>query len=695
MALNTSASEKPVPAQVVDRAIANCQDFFRRNQFEEGYWWARLEANPTIEAEYLLLTHFLGKRDDTRWRKIANYLLRQQSEDGSWAQYYEAPGDLSTSVECYFALKLAGHPSEAHYMQRARDFILSMGGVPQTRIFTKIWLAMFGQWDWKGTPTMPPEIMLLPTWAPFNIYEFSSWSRGTIVPMLVILTRRPTCEIPEPAAIDELYPLPRSETDYSLPEPDANWGWPKLLYYVDQALGLYDRLPIHPLRSNAERKIIEWLKEHQERDGSWGGIQPPWVYSLIALYQLGFDMDHPVMQQGFTGFEDFAIEDEETFIVQPCVSPVWDTCLAQIALVESGVAASNPMIQKSTRWLLDRQILESGDWQVRAKDTEPGGWSFEFENVHYPDIDDAAEVIIALASAPLPPNEDHRRQEAIKRCVDWMLGLQSKNGGWAAFDKDNNRKYLAKLPFSDFGELLDPPSVDVTAHLVEMFGKLGYTQDFPPVKRACDFIKQEQEPDGSWFGRWGVNYVYGIGAVLPAMSAIGEDMRQPYIRKAVAWLLDHQNEDGGWGESCASYADPDLRGVGPSTASQTAWSLLALMAAGEGDDPAVHMGVTYLTGAQTADGFWDEPHFTGAGFPGYLEGKKLEQLPKPGERGHQGPNISAGFMINYHLYRNYWPLLALGRFRNLSQGPGCAKGISPAGISNDHGTDGPVLTPGG
>ena len=692
MALITAKPTNPVPAQVVDSSIAKCQEFFRSAQFEDGYWWARLEANPTMEAEYLLLTHFLGKRDEGRWRKISNYLLQQQSEDGSWGQYYGAAGDLSTSVECYFALKLAGHPPGNENMLKARDFIVSNGGVPKTRVFTKIWLAMFGQWDWKGTPTMPPELMLLPAWAPFNIYEFSSWARGTIVPMLVILTQHPTCKIPRRANIDELYPLSREETDYSLLEPDAQWGWPKLLHYIDQALGIYGRLPVnpfHPLRGKAERKIIDWLKDHQERDGSWGGIQPPWVYSLIALHQLGFDMDHPVMQQGFTGFEGFAIEDDETFIVQPCISPVWDTCLAMSALVQSGVDVSNPMIQKSTRWLLDRQVMEAGDWQVRAKGAQPGGWSFEFENVHYPDIDDAAEVIIALTSVALPPEEDHRRQQAVKRCVDWLLALQSKNGGWASFDKDNNRKYLAKLPFADFGEMLDPPSVDVTAHLVEMFGKLGYSQDFPPVKRACDFIKREQESDGSWFGRWGVNYVYGIGAVLPAMAAIGEDMSQPHIRKAARWLLDHQNEDGGWGESCASYADPDLHGVGPSTASQTAWALLALMAAGEVDNPAVQSGVRYLTRSQTNGGCWDEPHFTGAGFPGYLVGERPKHLPKPGERGHQGRNISAGFMINYHLYRNYWPLLALGRFRNLSAAAG-----SGNGISNHRGSKSPTMTTG-
>ena len=656
--------ERPLSRDAVDRAVANCQEFFRSNQFQEGYWWGRLEANPTMEAEYLLLSHFLGKGDPGRWAKIANYILQQQNEDGSWSQYYQAPGDLSTAVECYFALKLAGQPADSEPMQKARDFILSLGGVPNTRVFTKIWLALFGQWDWKGTPNMPPELMLLPTWAPFNIYEFSSWARGTIVPMLIILTHQPTCKVPEYANIDEIYPLPRSLIDYSLPEPDLSSGWPKLFYYVDRAISLYQKLPLHPLRGRSERLIVDWLKEHQERDGSWGGIQPPWVYSLIALHHLGFPMDDPIMDAGFNGFEGFAIEDEETFIIQPCISPVWDTCLAQIALTESGVAPNDPMIQKSTQWLLGQQILDPGDWKVRAKTAEPGGWAFEFQNVHYPDIDDAGEVILALAQAKLSPDEDAHRSRAIRRCIDWVLALQSKNGGWAAFDKDNNRKYLANLPFSDFGELLDPPSVDVTAHLVEMFGKVGYTRNFPPVNRAYDFILEEQEADGSWFGRWGVNYIYGIGAVLPALEAIGEDMALPHVRRAVDWLLDHQNDDGGWGESCASYVDPNLHGVGPSTASQTAWALLALLASGEQNSAAVQEGISYLVETQTAEGCWDEPYFTGAGFPGYLVGERLDRPPQPGERGYQGTNMSSGFMINYHHYRNYWPLLALGRYRN-------------------------------
>ena len=647
------------------RVIRRCQDYFRRCQYPEGYWWGKLESNSTMEAEYLLLSYFLDRKDEERWRKMSNHILSQQREDGSWGQYYDAPGDVSTSVECYFALKLAGYSADAEPLRRARDFILSRGGVPEVRVFTKIWLALFGQWDWKGTPNMPPELILLPPWAPFNIYEFSSWARGTIVPMLIILTHRPVCPVPEPAHIDELYPKPRNEVDYSLPKPDSTLSLAGFFYHLDRLVGIYRKLPIHPFRGQAERKIQEWVINHQEADGSWGGIQPPWVYSLLALQHLGLPEDHPALEKGYNGFDGFAIEDDETCTLQACVSPVWDTCLVQQALLESAVPGDDPMIRKSTRWLLSRQIDAPGDWQVRARDAKPGGWSFEFHNSAYPDVDDVSEVIIALAQAKLPPAEEPQRQAAIRRGVDWLVAMQSKNGGWAAFDKDNNRKYLTKLPFSDFGEVLDPPSVDVTAHVVEMFGKLGYSRAYPPLERAYRYILREQEDNGSWFGRWGVNYIYGVGAVLPALEAIGEDMSQPYVRRAVQWLIDHQNENGGWGESCGSYVDPRLHGVGPSTASQTAWALLALLAAGEVDNPVTRGGIHYLLHTQNEDGSWDEPYFTGAGFPGYLQGGPPKELPRPGDRGYQGLDLPAGFMINYHMYRNCWPLLALGRYRRL------------------------------
>ena len=658
-------------ADGLDQAIGRCQDYFRRTQYPEGYWWGELESNNTMEAEYLLLSYFLGRGDRERWRKMTNHILRRQREDGSWGQYYQAPGDLSTSVECYFALKLSGLSPDSEPLQKARRFILGQGGVPKTRIFTKIWLTLFGQWDWRGVPNMPPEMIFLPAWFPFNIYQFSSWARATIVPLLIVFTRRPVCSVPQEAGIEELYPEHRSRADYSLPVPASSWGWARLFYYVDRLVGLYQALPLHPLRGEAERRVVEWIVAHQEADGCWGGIQPPWVYSLIALHVMGFPADHPVMEKGWQGFDaGFIIEGQDTCSLQGCISPVWDTCLAQVALAESGVAASDPMLQRSNRWLMGKQVTVGGDWQVRASNTPPGGWPFEFHNNWYPDIDDTAEVVLALALAPGSSAEQAGRQQAIDRAVAWLLGMQSKNGAWASFDKDNNRHYVTHLPFCDFGELLDPPSADVTAHVLEMFGRLGYSRQFPPLQRAYRYLRQEQEADGSWFGRWGVNYIYGLGAVLPALEAIGEDMAQPYIRRAVAWLVRRQNPDGGWGESCASYVDLDWRGRGPSTASQTAWALLALLAAGESEHPATRRGVRYLLDTQTENGSWDEPYFTGTGFPGYGVGERVKRLPKPGQRGYQGADMPAGFMINYHLYRNYWPLLALGRYRRLASRSG-------------------------
>ena len=662
-----SISETQDVSTGVDGAIGRAQEYLLSIQYPDGYWWGELESNPTMEAEYLLLTYFLEAVDQARWQKLTNYILSKQREDGSWGQYYGAPGDISTSVECYFALKLAGVQPGSPEMTRAREFILSKGGVPKVRTFTKIWLALFGQWDWKGTPAMPSELIFLPSWFPFNIYEFASWARATIVPMTIILTERPVRPVPEWARIDDLYPVPRERTDYSLPKAGRIWSWRRFFYSTDRLVRLYQKLPVKPGRQQAMRKAARWIVSHQEADGSWGGIQPPWVYSLIALKHLGYPLDHPVMKKGLEGFEGFAIEEGDTWRVQACLSPVWDTALVFIALRDSGVDPHHPAVQKSARWLLKEQILTGGDWQVKNRKTPPGGWAFEFHNNLYPDVDDVTEVVMALNMAQLDPTEDDaRKQEAVDRGVRWLLSMQCRNGGWAAFDKDNDKTYIAKIPFADFGETLDPPSVDVTAHAVEMLGRLGYRKDFVPIKRAYRYMRDEQEPDGSWFGRWGVNYIYGTGAVLPALEAIGEDMGQPYIRKAVDWLVAHQNEDGGWGESCGSYVDPALRGRGASTASQTAWSILALLAASEVDSVTVSRGVRYLVETQRNDGSWDEPHFTGTGFPGYGVGQRLQQLPQPGESGYQGRDMPAGFMINYHMYRNLWPTMALGRYRNLA-----------------------------
>ncbi len=634
----TSATE-PFLREGLRAAITRTQDYFLRSQHPDGWWMGELETNVCMAAEYLLLTHFLGARDESRWRKLATYLRKQQRPDGTWPIYHEGPPDLNATVESYFALKLAGVPADDPAMTRARAFVLSAGGVPEVRIFTKIWLALFGQWDWRGVPVLPPEMIFLPHWFPLNIYDFASWARATIVPMLIILTERPVCPVPDFARIDELYPAPRDAIDYSMPRPKQALSWKRFFHTADKALRGYGRVAVGSLRAAAYREAERWIVAHQEADGSWGGIQPPWVYSLIALKLRGYPLDHPVMKRGLEGFEGvWAIQDEETFNPQACLSPVWDTALAMIALLDSGLPPDHPALVRAGNWLLREQVLTGGDWQVRARGVEPGGWSFEFENDLYPDTDDAAEVLIALARTQLP---ESRKAPAIERGRRWLLGMQSANGGWGAFDKDNTRRLVNEIPFCDFGDVIDPPSEDVTAHIVEALCLLGDTGS-NAVKRGLRYLRREQRPDGSWFGRWGVNHVYGTGGVLPALHAAGRDMSRPYVRRAVHWLTDHQNEDGGWGESCDSYVEPKAVGRGASTASQTAWGLMGLLAADGHADANVREALTrsarYLVESQEEDGQWREPHFTGTGFPG-------------------------DFYINYHLYRNYWPLTALGRFQ--------------------------------
>ena len=647
------------------RAVERTRQYFIRTQHSDGFWWGELESNPTMEAEYIMLTHYMGSDEGERIPRVAEDIRRRQSADGSWCTFYGAPGDLSTSIECYFALKLAGDPREAPHMTKARDFILRNGGVPKARVFTKIWLALFGQWNWKGTPAMPPDMMLLPKWAPFNIYRFASWARATIVPMTIILTLHPTRPPPESAWITEL--LPEGPINFSLsrhrPDPFSLRGG---FLILDKVMRIYRRLPLIPGRERAIRAATDWIVSHQEADGSWAGIQPPWVYSLIALSSLGYPLDHPVVAKGLEGFrEKWSVlsEDSQALRVQACLSPVWDTGLAIRGLLDSGLHPQHPAIQRAATWLIEKEIRVKGDWAVFKPNLGPSGWAFEFDNVHYPDIDDSALIVAELASARMSDSSQERaRIAAIDRAVRWISGMQSTNGGWAAFDRNNDSRHLANIPFADFGELLDPPSSDVTAHVLEMYGKLGYTVKHPAVRRGLSFLWEEQEHDGPWFGRWGVNYVYGTGAVLPALEALGVDMKQPRVRRAVEWLLVQQNPDGGWGETCLSYADPSLRGRGDSTPSQTSWAVIALIAAGEVRHDAVRRGIGYLLERQRDDGTWQEAHFTGCGFPGYGAGDRptsYEQLCDPDL---QAPELSSAFMINYKLYRNYFPLSALGRY---------------------------------
>ena len=648
-------------------ALRKVRDYFLRTQHADGYWWGELESNPTMEAEYVLLAHWLGSDEGDRLGRVAEDLRRRQAGDGSWRMYYGAPGDLSTTIECYFALKLMGDDPDAPPMRRARDFIVAKGGIPKARVFTKIWLALFGQWDWRGVPVLPPELMLVPTWAPFNLYKFASWARATIVPLLVLLAARPTRALGPDQALDDCYPVGRDEADLRLPNRGRGLLSVERLFLMgDRVLCWLERLPWKPLRGLALRRAERWILAHQEADGSWGGIQPPWVYSLMALYQLGRPLDDPVMVKGLAGFRErwsLPSEDGAALRVQACLSPVWDTALAMRGLIDAGLPADHEAVQRATRFFIREEIRVKGDWAVRNPELTPSGWAFEFENDSYPDIDDTSIVVMDMAAARMTnPAEEQARCAVVERATQWMTGMRSKNGGWGAFDRDNDAAYLAKLPFSDFGEVLDPPSVDVTAHVLEMFGRLGYGRDHPVVAKGLDYVWRSQEADGSWFGRWGVNYVYGTGAVLPALAAVGEDMSGARVRRAVGWLAAHQNDDGGWGETCASYVDPSLRGTGESTASQTAWALIALLEADDADTDAVRRGIGYLVATQRDDGTWDEPQFTGCGFPGYGVGEQPARYRKAGDPGWQGLELSAGFMINYHLYRNYFPLWALGRF---------------------------------
>ena len=601
-----------------------------------GWWKGELETNVTMDAEDLLLRHFLGVLDTDVAVPAADWIRSNQDPDGTWATFYGGPPDLSATVEAYVALRLAGEPADLPHMQEAAAWVRAQGGVAASRVFTRIWLAMVGAWSWEDLPVLPAELMFLPPQVPLNIYDFGCWARQTVVALSVVMAHRPAR--PLPFAIDELVVPGRRA-----PEPGGFFG------ALDRLLHRYERLPgwflpRRVLRRAALRRAESWIVQRQEADGLWGGIQPPVVYSIIALHLLGYPLDHPVIAAAFEGLRAFTIEDERGRRLEACQSPVWDTALAVIALRDAGVGPEHPAIRQASDWLTGEEVTYRGDWAVRRPDLAPGGWAFEFANDHYPDIDDTAEVVMALRRAGHRPEAVTATADACRRGVLWTLGMRSRNGAWGAFDADNCSRLIAALPFCDFGEVTDPPSADVTAHVLEM---LAGEPDVPDdiIEGAIDWLWSEQEPEGSWFGRWGVNHIYGTGAVVPALVAAGVPIIDARIRRAVEWLESHQNDDGGWGEDLRSYVDPAWRGRGDSTASQTAWALLALIAAGEAASPAVAGGVAWLVEHQTADGTWDEPQFTGTGFPW-------------------------DFTINYHLYRLVWPLMALGRYLEAMAGTG-------------------------
>ncbi|MBI5655979.1 MAG: squalene--hopene cyclase [Geobacter sp.] len=624
----------------LDLAIERTCEFFFREQLPQGYWWAELESNVTITAEYVMLFHFMGIVDKAKERKMANYLLRQQTAEGHWSLWYGGPGDLSTTIEAYFALKLAGYPADHPSMVKARDFILSKGGILKARVFTKIFLALFGEFSWLGVPSMPIELMLLPNWAYFNMYELSSWSRATIIPLSITMTMRPVRKLPPWARVQELYVRPPRPMDYTFTKENGIFTWKNFFIGLDHLLKVYEGNPIRPLKNKGMAAAEKWVLEHQEPTGDWGGIQPAMLNSVLSLHCLGYANDHPAVAKGMQALANFCIEDDESLVLQSCVSPLWDTALALKALVEAGVPTDHPALVKAAQWLLDREVRKDGDWKIKGPNLKPGGWAFEFLNDWYPDVDDSGFVMMAIKDVQV--KNEKIKQDAIQRGIDWCLGMQSKNGGWGAFDKDNTKHLLNKIPFADLEALIDPPTADLTGRMMELMGTFGYSKEDPVAVRALDFLRREQEPDGSWWGRWGVNYIYGTWSVLSGLSAMGENPNQAYIRRAIDWMKSKQNADGGWGETCESYLDPSLAGIGPSTASQTGWALLALMTAGEVDAPEVGRGIQYLLDTQKADGTWDEDQYTGTGFPKF-------------------------FMIKYHIYRNCFPLTALGTYRSLSR----------------------------
>ncbi|MEV7383364.1 squalene--hopene cyclase [Streptomyces lydicus] len=624
-------------AESARRAAARATDYLLSLQDPAGWWKGDLETNVTMDAEDLLLRQFLGIQDPRTTEAAGRHIRGEQRPDGTWATFYGGPGELSATVEAYVALRLAGDAPDAPHMARASAWIREQGGVAAARVFTRIWLALFGWWKWDDLPELPPELLYLPKWFPLNIYDFGCWARQTIVPLTIVSAKRPVR--PAPFALDELH------VDPSRPAPPRPLApatsWDGLFQRLDKALHLYHKVALRKLRGAAMRAAARWIIERQENDGCWGGIQPPAVYSVIALHLLGYDLDHPVLRTGLASLDRFAVWREDgARMIEACQSPVWDTCLATIALADAGVPADHPQLVKAADWMLAEQIRRPGDWSVQRPQLPSGGWAFEFENDNYPDIDDTAEVVLALRRVQHP--EPQRVEDAVQRAVRWNFGMQSRNGGWGAFDVDNTSPFPNRLPFCDFGEVIDPPSADVTAHVVEMLADVGRTHD-PRTRRGIAWLLAEQEPSGAWFGRWGTNYLYGTGSVLPALAAAGIPGSHPAVRRAVRWLETVQNEDGGWGEDQRSYQDKERwAGRGASTASQTAWALMALLAAGERESDAVRRGVRWLTGTQREDGSWDEPYFTGTGFPW-------------------------DFSINYHLYRQVFPLTALGRY--LGGGP--------------------------
>jgi squalene-hopene/tetraprenyl-beta-curcumene cyclase len=625
-------------AQKLPESIERGAEHLLSLQAQEGYWLGELEADSTLESDYIYYLLVIGKGQPERIAKLAHYVRSKQLEDGGWNLYPGGPSELNATCKAYFALKLAGEDPNSPRLTAAREIIHRLGGLEHTNSYVRFYLALVGAVGWELVPAIPPELLLLPKWFFINIYEMSSWTRGIVIPMAILSTLRPDWRLPEHARVDELF------KDSSRRAAAFDWSkqlfsWKNFFLALDRALKVYEKLPWKPLRQRAMREAKQWMLQHIERTDGLAAIYPAMMNSIFALMALGYGPDDPLTWREIKEFSRFEIEEGQTIRLQPCVSPVWDTAIAMVSLQEAGVAPDHPALVKSAEWILSKQILGPGDWQVKNKDAEPGGWAFEFRNDYYPDVDDTAFVLMALQRVKFP--DPKRMEGAVRRGLQWLLSMQNRDGGWGAFDRDNDRKILCNIPFADHNAMIDPSTADVTARVLECLGRFGWTAEHPSIHRAMKFLLKDQCQDGSWFGRWGVNYVYGTSGVLRALETVSLNA-QDYCKRAVVWLKSVQQSDGSFGESLRSYHLESSKGQGNSTPSQTAWGLIGLLAAADLGDPAISKAAAYLVQQQNEDGSWDEIDFTGTGFP-------------------------CVFYLKYHLYRNSFPVYALARFHNLAR----------------------------
>ena len=635
-----SAGLAALPAvRSLAETVARAQENLLRLQRPDGHWEGELLVDSTLCSDYVLFMHWLGRVDEVLQAGCVAHIRRRQLPDGGWNIFIGGPSEINASVKAYFALKLAGDSPNDPWMREARANILRLGGIPQMNTFAKLYLALMGQFPWKDLPTIPSEIFLFPKWFFFNLYEMSSWSRTIIAPLAILNHYKPVRTLPADRQLHELYPAGLENTDLSLKKESRFWTWKNFFLRCDRLLKFYDRLPVHPLRQRALKAAENWMVERMG-EGSEGlsAIFPAMLNAMMALRVLGYGEEHPLVRKADQDFAGLFVRDPGDFRIQPCLSPVWDTAITTIALAESGLK-NHPALERAAAWLEKKEVRFAADWAVHVKGVEPSGWAFEHENIYYPDTDDTMMVLMALRH--VEAQDGPARKAQFDRALKWLLAFQDEDGGWAAFDKGVTAPWLEHVPFADHNAILDPTCSDLTGRVLELLGLIGTDRQSAVVRRAVTMIRRTQESDGSWYGRWGVNYIYGTWQILRGLASIGENMDQEWIRRGRDWIESCQNDDGGWGETCESYNFPALKGRGPSTPSQTAWALMGVCACGDASRESIRRGVDYLIRTQNGDGTWTEDFTTGTGFP-------------------------CVFYLKYDMYRQHFPLLALATYRKMT-----------------------------